>query len=235
MNDTTQSGTAPFNGAVFAAQLETDAAKLRLPLRHAQIDALLNYMALMIRWNATYNLTAIRDPQQMLLHHIVDSLTIVPELAQRLQGSPASFLDVGSGGGLPGVVLAIVNPDWTVCCVDAVEKKVAFVRQVASMLKLPNLTATHSRVEAMPLAEADIVISRAFASLQDFAALAGRHVRKGGLLTAMKGHPPEDEMAAIRDQRQWAVEGVTNLFVPRLSAQRCLVWMKRVADDAVGS
>jgi len=232
MMDTIQNLTAaPFNGAVFAAQLESDAAKLRLPLRHAQIDALLNYMALMIRWNATYNLTAIRDPQQMLLHHIVDSLTVVPEFAQRLQGGPASFLDVGSGGGLPGVVLAIVQPEWKVCCVDAVEKKVAFVRQVASVLKLPNLTAVHSRVEAMPLANADIVVSRAFASLQDYAALAGRHVRPGGLLTAMKGHQPDDEMAAIRDQKQWVVEGVTNLFVPRLSAQRCIVWMKRTADD----
>ncbi len=220
----------PFNGAVFAAQLESDCATLRLPLTNQQIDQLLNYLAQMVRWNRTYNLTAIRAPEQMLLHHITDSLSVVPELAERLAGKPAKILDVGSGGGLPGVVLAIVRPEWQVCCIDAVEKKTAFVRHVAGVLKLDNLLAVHGRVEDMEAGDYDIVISRAFASLHDYAALAGKHVREGGTLTAMKGHPPEDEMQSLKDQGQWQVEGVTTLYVPRLSARRCLVWMSRVGE-----
>lgn len=222
----------PFNGAVFAAQLEADCAALRLPLDHPRIDLLLNYLAQMLRWNSTYNLTAIRDPEQMLLHHITDSLSVVPELALRLAGREAHILDVGSGGGLPGVVLAICRPEWQVLCVDAVEKKTAFVTHVAGVLRLPNLSARHARVEELEPAQSDVVISRAFASLQDFAALAGRHVKSGGVLAAMKGHPPEDEMQSLKDQGVWHVEGVTTLHVPRLSARRCLVWMDRVDDDA---
>jgi len=222
----------PFNGAVFAAQLESDCAVLRLPLDHARIDLLLNYLAQMLRWNRTYNLTAIREPEQMLLHHITDSLSVVPELAQRLAGQPASILDVGSGGGLPGVVLAICRPEWQVRCVDAVEKKTSFIKHVAGVLRLPNLDATHARVEELEPAECDIVVSRAFASLHDFAALAGRHVKPGGRLAAMRGHPPEDEIQALKDQGAWQVEGVTTLYVPRLSARRCLVWMDRVEGGA---
>ncbi|WP_299451035.1 16S rRNA (guanine(527)-N(7))-methyltransferase RsmG [uncultured Pigmentiphaga sp.] len=222
----------PFNGAVFAAQLEADCATLRFPLDHRRIDLLLNYLAQMARWNATYNLTAIRDPEQMLLHHITDSLAVVPELAFRLCGQDARIMDVGSGGGLPGVVLAICRPEWQVCCVDAVEKKTAFVTHVAGMLGIPNLSARHARVEELQPAGNDIVISRAFASLQDFAALAGRHVKPGGRLVAMKGHPPEDEMQSVKEQGVWRVEAVTPLQVPRLSARRCLVWMNRIADDA---
>ena len=218
---------APFNGSVFADKLAADCATLRLPLSNIQIDRLLNYLAQMVRWNRTYNLTAIREPEQMLLHHIVDSLAVVPELAQHLHGKPARILDVGSGGGLPGVVLAIAKPDWEVCCVDAVEKKTSFVRHIASVQALKNLSAVHSRVEDLALTNSDIVISRAFASLQDFAALAGRHVRQGGSLVAMKGHPPEEEITTVRDQGAWRVNGVTPLYVPRLSARRCLVWMDR--------
>lgn len=226
---------APFNGGVFADKLAADCATLRLPLSNLQIDQLLNYLAQMLRWNRTYNLTAIREPEQMLLHHIVDSLAVVPELAQYMVGRPAKILDVGSGGGLPGVVLAIAQPDWTVCCVDSVEKKTSFVRHISSVQGLKNLTAAHSRVEDLALTDSDIVISRAFASLQDFAALAGRHVKPGGTLVAMKGHPPEEEITTVRDQGDWRVTGVTPLYVPRLSARRCLVWMDRgnVAQQGV--
>ncbi|MDX3906245.1 MAG: 16S rRNA (guanine(527)-N(7))-methyltransferase RsmG [Pigmentiphaga sp.] len=222
----------PFNGAVFAAQLESDCAALRLPLDHSRIDLLLNYLAQMLRWNRTYNLTAIRAPEQMLLHHITDSLAVVPELAQRLAGQSAKILDVGSGGGLPGVVLAICCPEWDVRCVDAVEKKTAFVQHVAGVLRLPNLQAIHARVEELEPEDCDVVISRAFASLHDFAALAGRHVKPGGVLAAMKGHPPEEEMQSLKDQGLWRVEGVTTLYVPRLSARRCLVWMDRIENES---
>ncbi len=222
----------PFHGGVFAAQLESDCAELRLPLTTDQIDLLLNYLAQMIKWNKTYNLTAIRSPEQMLLHHIVDSLAIIPEFAARLAASSARILDVGSGAGLPGIVLAIVRPDWEVSCIDAVEKKVAFIRQMASVLKLPNLKAIHGRVEAEQDASYDVVTSRAFASLQDFAALSGRLVKDQGILVAMKGMTPEDEIEALKDQGVWEVEEITRLMVPRLSAQRCLVWMKRKSEQS---
>lgn len=222
-----QTSSLPFHGGVFAAQLESDCAELRLPLTTDQVDHLLNYLAQMIKWNKTYNLTAIRSPDQMLTHHIVDSLAVVPEFAARLAGLPAKVLDVGSGAGLPGVVLAIVRPDWHISCIDAVEKKVAFIRQMASVLALSNLQGIHGRVEAESEASYDLVTSRAFASLQDFAALAGRLVKPDGRLVAMKGMVPDDEIEALKDQGVWEVEEITRLMVPRLSAQRCLIWMKR--------
>ena len=216
-----------FDVPVFAAQLEADGAGLRLPLTRDQIQLLLAYLAQMMRWNRTYNLTAIREPEQMLLHHITDSLSVVPEFAQRLEGQPAKIYDVGSGGGLPGVVLAILRPAWQVGCVDAVEKKMAFVRQMSGVLTLPNLRALHARVEDLPPAGCDIVISRAFASLNDFASLAGRHVRNDGTLVAMKGKVPEDEIQALHQQGAWRVEDIQALQVPELDAQRCLIWMRR--------
>lgn len=212
-------------------QLTRDAAALGMGLSPQQIESLIGYLALMVRWNATYNLTAIRDPAQMLVHHIIDSLAIVPEFARHLQGKDARIMDVGSGGGLPGVVLAIVQPRWNVLCVDAVEKKTAFVRQVAGTLQLGNLAAAHARVETLPPHEADIVTSRAFASLADFTSLAGRHVKPSGRLAAMKGQAPDAEIAALTDE-SWLVEGITPIAVPRLDAQRCLVWLRRSGDEA---
>lgn len=217
--------------AALSAQLEQDAAALGLGLSAKQIELLIGYLALMARWNATYNLTAIRDPAQMLIHHIVDSLAIVPEFACHLQGSDARIMDVGSGGGLPGVVLAIVQPRWHVLCVDAVEKKTAFVRQVAGTLQLDNLKASHARVETLPAHDADIVTSRAFASLADFTSLAGFHVKPSGRMAAMKGQAPDAEITALPDDA-WQVEGITPITVPRLDAQRCLVWLRRPGDEA---
>ena len=209
------------------ALLDADAAALRLPIDAAARERLLDYLALLQRWNATYNLTAIRDPEQMLSHHLVDSLAVVPELDARAQGAPRRIVDVGSGAGLPGVVLAVLRPHWQVCCVDAVEKKVAFVRQVAGALKLPNLRAEHVRIESWPPAQADWVISRAFASLQDFARLAGRHVAADGVLLAMKGQEPREEVAELEADGQWRVGAVIPLAVPRLPARRCLLVLHR--------
>src|SRR5690606_20264566 len=134
---------------------------------------------------------------------------------------------VGSGAGLPGVVLAIMRPDWQIHCVDAVEKKMAFVRQMTGVLHLPNLHAHHERVESMSLFQANIVVSRAFASLAVFATLAGRHVAKNGYLVAIKGHEPEEEAEVLRHNTQWRVSCIETLSVPELYAQRCLVWMSR--------
>ena len=161
------------------------------------MDKLLGYLAQMQRWNRTYNLTAIRDPQQMLIQHLFDSLSVVAPLSAALGEAPARIYDVGSGGGLPGVVLAIMRPHWSVTCIDAVEKKTAFVRQMSGALALPNLQARHARIETLEPGECNIVTSRAFASLDDFAELAGRHVRNDGTLVAMKGKVPDDEIQAL--------------------------------------
>jgi len=208
-------------------QLAEAAQKLELCLSENQQTQMLEYLAQMQRWNKTYNLTAIRDVGQMLTQHVVDSLAIVKPLQDVLGDKPATIADIGSGGGLPGVVLAIACPHWTVHCVDAVEKKMAFVRQMSGVLGLPNLKAIHQRVEALQPLQADIVVSRAFASLLDFATLAGGHVRSGGWLVAMKGKQPDEEITILNAQTEWKVQSVQQLEVPLLQAQRCLVWISR--------
>ena len=202
------------------------AAQLGLPLEAATADKLLGYLALMQRWNKVYNLSALRDPAEILTHHLLDCLAVLPSLRRHAQGRALRILDVGSGGGLPGVVLAIMQPDWSITCVDAVAKKASFVRQVAGDLGLPNLRAVHARVEAMPAAAVfDLVISRAFASLVDFTNWSRERLAPGGVWLAMKGRAPDDEAAALpADVSMFHVEP---LRVPRLEAHRCLVWLKR--------
>lgn len=207
-------------------RLSAAAEQLGLTLQDSQVQQLSSYLEQMQRWNRTYNLTAIRDPQQMLVQHLFDSLAVVNPLSQVL-GHQARLYDVGSGAGLPGVVLAIMRPKWQVCCIDAVEKKTAFVRQISGVLQLPNLQAQHTRIEQQEPAQCDAVISRAFASLDDFAMLAGAHVRNGGTLVAMKGKVPDDEIQALHARGLWQLEQIQTLTVPDLDAQRCLIWMRR--------
>jgi len=209
-------------------RLEAACRQLQLVVQEPQLERLLRYVDQMARWNRTYNLTAIRDPHQMLVQHVFDSLAVVQPLDRALAAQPSATLyDIGSGGGLPGAILAILRPDWQVSCVDAVEKKTAFVRQMGGALAAPNLRALHARVEALQPAGCDVVISRAFASLEDFAALAGRHVREEGHLVAMKGKTPQEEIDALHAQGLWEAWRVEPLAVPELDAQRCLVWMRR--------
>ncbi|HBL65449.1 MAG TPA: 16S rRNA (guanine(527)-N(7))-methyltransferase RsmG [Achromobacter sp.] len=216
-------------GADMAGRLSRACEQLGLPADADQQAKLLNYMAQMQRWNRTYNLTAIRDPQQMLIQHLFDSLSAVAPFYKALgdAGVSAKVYDVGSGGGLPGVVLAIMQPAWSVTCIDAVEKKTAFVRQMSGALSLPNLHALHARIETLEPAECHIVTSRAFASLDDFAQLAGRHVRNDGTLVAMKGKVPEEEILALHARGDWQVDHIQPLRVPELQAERCLIWIRR--------
>jgi 16S rRNA (guanine527-N7)-methyltransferase len=181
------------------------------------------YLGLLARWNAAYNLTAVRDPAQMRLQHLADCLAVVEPLRRRLGERSARLLDVGSGGGLPGVVLAIANPAWDVTCVDAVGKKAAFVRQVAGELALPNLHAEHARVEALSAPPFDVITSRAFASLPDFVRLTRPLLAPAGAWMAMKGQRPNDEIEGLPpDIEAFHVEPLT---VPGLGAERCLIWM----------
>jgi 16S rRNA (guanine527-N7)-methyltransferase len=202
--------------------LEAAAQQRGLHLTSTQLDQLLAYLALLQKWNKVYNLTAVRDPAQMLTHHLIDSLAALPPLLRH--GSPARLMDVGAGGGLPGVVIAICCPATDVTCVDAVAKKATFIQQVAAELKLPNLHGVHSRVEVLDTAPFGVITSRAFASLADFTALTRQHLADGAVWMAMKGQHPADEIAALPADVE--VFHVEQLAVPGLDAQRCIVWMR---------
>jgi 16S rRNA (guanine527-N7)-methyltransferase len=196
---------------------------LGLGLSDEQIRLLLGYVALIQKWNKVYNLTALRDPADMLTHHLLDSLTAIAPLSRHTQGRAARVLDVGSGGGLPGVVLAICMPELNVSCVDTVAKKAAFVQQVAASLKLPNLRGIHARVESLT-DPYQVICSRAFASLPDFVAWSRSALAEGGVWMAMKGKLPQDEMDALPNDV--AVFHVEPLTVPGLDVERCMVWMR---------
>ena len=222
----------PNDSAAAHIQLQTAATTLGVPLPDSAADALLVYLDLIAKWNKVYNLTAVRNPADMLTHHLLDSLAVVPTLLRHTRGQPMRVLDVGSGAGLPGTVLAIICPELDVTCVDTVAKKAAFIQNTALTLKLPNLRGVHARVEGMQAAPFDIVTSRAFSSLVDFVALTRFHVKQAsadsaaGVWLAMKGKHPTDELAALpADVNVFHVEP---LEVPGLGAERCLVWMRAV-------
>jgi 16S rRNA (guanine527-N7)-methyltransferase len=203
-------------------------ADLGLVLADAQVSQLLAYQALIAKWNQVYNLTAVRDPQQMLTHHLLDSLAVVLPLRQQLAGRN-TLLDVGSGAGLPGVVLAITCPELTVTCVDTVAKKAAFIQQVAVSLGLPDLKGLHARVETLP-GPYDVICSRAFSSLPDFVKGSRQALAPQGVWMAMKGKHPQQELSALpADVDVFHVEPLT---VPGLSAERCIVWMRLAAQDS---
>ena len=215
--------------------LDQGLAHLGLEVPRQARQQLVGYLALIDRWNRVYNLTAVRNPADMLVQHLLDSLAVVTPLRRHLRATgpapgidslSARVLDVGSGAGLPGVVLSIVEPRWDVTCVDAVAKKASFIRQVAAELGLPHLHARHARVEDLPAQPGfDIVTSRAFASLADFVSLTGHLLNPQGCWMAMKGRVPEDELADLPPGVE--VFHVEQLDVPSLEAQRCLVWMRK--------
>lgn len=303
---------APVSGGATSAAtpretLLAGAGSLGVALTDAQTQGLLDYLALISKWTRVYNLTSVREPAEMLTHHLLDSLAVVPALQRQLASAPLpSFLrpppsdsssrslsetrtdspsrsypesppllfanslqhslspspsrpetpptsqspthgarpssstpsvphtaappaaprllDVGSGAGLPGVVLALAMPEWSVTCVDTVGKKVSFIRQAAAELRLKNLRAEHSRVEALSGGAYDGVVSRAFSSLVDFTQLTRQHLSSNGIWLAMKGKLPTEELAALPSTVE--VFHVEHLQVPGLGAERCLVWMR---------
>ncbi len=222
--------------------LREGSTELGLTLDDAQIAQLLDYLDLIQKWTKVYNLTALREPADMLTHHLLDSLAVVVPLRAELtrlgRDGPSSaafeggaterranrLLDVGSGAGLPGVVIAICCPEVLVDCVDTVAKKAAFVRQVAATLKLPNLRGLHARVENLT-EQYEVVGSRAFASLSDFVSWSQGALAANGVWMAMKGKRPDSEIASVSECAQ--VFHVEHLTVPGLEAERCIVWMRR--------
>jgi 16S rRNA (guanine527-N7)-methyltransferase len=209
------------------ADLRQGVAELGIALDEPALQRLLDYLALLGKWNRVYNLTAIRDEERMVTHHLLDSLAVLPHLP------PGALLDVGSGGGMPGIPIAVVQPARPVTVLDSNHKKGAFLKQAVMELELKNVKVAVERIEDhRPARPYEIVISRAFSDLADFVALAGHCVAAGGRLAAMKGMHPDDEIRHLPPD--WIVERSLSLAVPQLDAVRHLVFLQR-RGDAAGS
>jgi 16S rRNA (guanine527-N7)-methyltransferase len=206
------------------SRLRSGAQTLGIELSDGQAAQLLDYLELIGKWTKVYNLTAVRDPGEMLTQHILDSLAVVPPLRRHAAGRAVRVLDVGSGAGLPGIVIAICCPDVRVDCIDTVAKKAAFIQQAAGALRLSNLRGLHGRVEQVT-EPYDVVSSRAFASLADFVNWSARALAPDGVWLAMKGRRPDAEIAELPPTAE--MFHVEQLSVPGLDAERCIVWMRR--------
>ncbi len=209
----------------FSALLNEGAAKLTISLSARQIDKLLDYLALLVKWNSVYNLTSVRDPQQMVIQHLLDAMSALFAFkgAKRV-------LDVGTGGGLPGIVIAIwameAEPEMQVHLIDTVKKKTAFLTQVKAELGLEQVTVHSGHVEKLVSENTfDVITSRAFAELIDFVNLSGHLLEQDGSMIALKGKMPEEEIQRL--PLAWRVEKVESLSVPGMQADRHLVWIKK--------
>jgi 16S rRNA (guanine527-N7)-methyltransferase len=210
-----------FDRLALSAVLAEGIDAMRLDVSPAQQDKLMDYLALMFKWNAVYNLTSLRDPMQMVTHHLLDSLAAVPAFA-----GARNVLDVGSGGGLPGIVLAIVRPDMNVSMIDTVHKKTAFLTQVKAQLGLTNVTVYTARVEQLQVSDKfDVITSRAFADLSDFVNWSSHLLADGGRYIALKGVAPKDEQERL--PAEWKIDRVEPLHVPKLGAERHLIFIER--------
>ncbi|MYM85845.1 16S rRNA (guanine(527)-N(7))-methyltransferase RsmG [Rugamonas sp. FT82W] len=209
-----------FDRAVLADVLKQGINSLKLDLGDGQVEKLLDYLALLNKWNAVYNLTSVRDPMQMVTLHVLDSLAAVPAFA-----GAQNVLDVGAGGGLPGMVLAISRPDMKVSMIDTVHKKTAFLNQVKAELGLANVTVYTKRVEQLEVkTKFDVITSRAFADLSDFVNWSGHLLQEGGRFIALKGTAPAEERERLPEP--WKVQKLEPLEVPGLDAERHLVFIQ---------
>jgi 16S rRNA (guanine527-N7)-methyltransferase len=210
-----------FDRPALAQTLAEGIKELKLDLDQKQLDQLLDYLALLFKWNAVYNLTSVRDPMQMVTHHLLDSLAAVPAFAQAV-----SVLDVGAGGGLPGIVLAIARPAMQVALIDTVHKKTAFLTQVKAELGLGNVTVHTARVEQLQVPHKfDVITSRAFADLSDFVNWSGHLLAEGGQFIALKGVAAPSEQERLPGA--WQVSELRPLRVPGLQAERHLVFIRK--------
>lgn len=204
--------------------LEEGIAALRLGVSAEQTTQLFQYAQLIQKWNRVYNLTAIRNPEDIITHHLLDSLAVVEALSFELQAKPSPrLLDVGAGAGLPGLVLAIAKPGWNVTLVDTVQKKAAFMQQAIGSLGLKNARAVHARVEDLDLPLFDVVCSRAFSSMELFVALSQHLLSSGGVFAALKGRLEVDPVAP----EGWRIDALHPIKVPFLDEERHLFMIKR--------
>lgn len=231
MSDTSQLDTTTASIRKLRKELEEACETLSLNLGSDQKSLLIDYVLELEKWNKTYNLTAVRTLDGMLVHHVIDCLAILPEIERyerhhRVQCR--DIVDVGSGAGLPGVVIAIVKKNARVICVDAVHKKHAFVSHVANKLELSNLKSVHARVETLSNEQADLVISRAFSSLSNFVMQVAHLLRPSGVIAAMKSKQVELEIKEFDGiESSFSVDELVELVVPKLDAKRFLVWVRR--------
>ena len=210
-----------FDRAALAPVLANGIKDLQLDLNQQQHEQLLDYLALLFKWNAVYNLTSVRDPMQMMTHHVLDSLAAVAAFA-----GANNVLDVGAGGGLPGMVLAISRPDMKVAMIDTVHKKTAFLTQVKAELQLANVTVYTRKVQELEVAaKFDVITSRAFADLSDFVNWSGHLLAEGGQFIALKGTAPPEEQERLPSD--WKVTELRPIQVPGLQAERHLVFIQK--------
>jgi len=210
-----------FDKEALAKVLADGIAEMGLDVDAQQQAKLMGYLQLMHKWNAVYNLTSLRDPMQMVTHHLLDSLAAVPAFA-----GARNVLDVGAGGGLPGIVLAITRPDMQLAMIDTVHKKTAFLTQVKAELGLANTTVHTMKVQDLQVSDKfDVITSRAFADLSDFVNWSGHLLGDGGRFIALKGVAPSEERERL--PQEWKVSGLQPLQVPRLGAERHLVFIER--------
>ena len=209
------------------AQVLTDGIEaLSLELSDQQVAQLLDYLALMVKWNAVYNLTSLREPMQMVTHHLLDSLAAVAAFA-----GARNVLDVGAGGGLPGIVLAIARPDMAVSLIDTVHKKTAFLKQVKAELELANVTVYTAKVQELVVTQPfDVITSRAFADLSDFVNWSAHLLAEDGQFIALKGVAPPSEQQRL--PAEWQVSELRHLQVPGLEAERHLVFIKKFSTTS---
>ncbi len=196
-------------------RLQQGCAELKLTLSQAQIATLVRYVQLLDKWNKVYNLTSVRDPIDMISRHLLDSLAILPYV------SGDSLLDVGTGAGLPGIPLAIAQPELAVTLLDSNSKKTRFLQQAKAELALDNIRVVHARIEQAELPKYAMVTARAFAKIDEIIDLAGRHCDDAGSLLLMKGTKPEDELPNIMGE--FKLQQVVSLDVPGCAGQRHLV------------
>ena len=197
--------------------------ELELRPTAGQVSQLCKYLEQLMRWNKVYNLTAVRNMDDMLVQHMFDCLAIIKSLQEQFD-KPIQVLDVGSGAGLPALVIAVLKPEWQVTAVDAVQKKIAFIQQQVAALGVSNLTAKHTRVESLHSPDYDLIVSRAFSSLNDFVALSRNALKSNGVWCAMKGKMPSEELVELGDKVD--VFHVKQIHVPEMDAERCLIWMR---------
>jgi 16S rRNA (guanine527-N7)-methyltransferase len=210
-----------FDRPALAPILANGIKELQLDLNQQQHEQLLDYLALLFKWNAVYNLTSVRDPMQMMTHHLLDSLAAVASFA-----GAQNVLDVGAGGGLPGVVLAIARPGMLVSMIDTVHKKTAFLTQVKAELELANVTVYTKKVQELEVAtKFDVITSRAFADLSDFVNWSGHVLAEGGQFIALKGTAPPEEQERL--PKEWKVTQLRPIQVPGLQAERHLVFIQK--------
>lgn len=210
-----------FDRPALAQILDNGLNELQLQLNDKQQEQLLDYLALLFKWNAVYNLTSVRDPMQMMTHHVLDSLAAVSAFA-----GAHNVLDVGAGGGLPGMVLAISRPDLKVSMIDTVHKKTAFLTQVKAELGLANVTVYTMKVQDLqPPQKFDVITSRAFADLSDFVNWSGHVLAEGGQFIALKGTAPPEEQERL--PAEWKVTELRPIVVPSLQAERHLVFIQK--------